>query len=181
MQTQFLIGALGSALLALALGEGVAQAHESHPSVTAEVQPRSGSQVQGMLTFMEHDGDVTIRGRITGLSPGKHGIHIHTNGNCDALDGMSAGGHYSPAGGRHNAPTEANRHLGDLGNIVAGPDGVAEINLAAEDVSLALIGMKSIVDRAIVIHAKEDDFTDPTGNSGARVGCGVIEQNMMRM
>lgn len=168
-------------LLAWLCPMGGSQAHENHPSVTAELQAKSGSQVQGVLVFMEHDGEVYIKGRISGLSPGKHGIHVHTNGNCDSLDGMSAGGHYSPTGGRHNAPTEANRHLGDLGNIVAGPDGVAEVNITAEGVTLALIGMKSIIDRAIVIHANEDDFTDPAGNSGARVACGVIEQSMMRM
>lgn len=160
---------------------GAAYAHENMSTVNAELEAKSGSKVTGTLKFNEYAPKVHITGIVSGLTPGKHGIHVHTNGNCDSPDAMSAGGHYSPYGGRHNAPTSPDRHLGDLGNIVAGPDGVAKVDLTVEGMTLALIGTNSIIDRAIVIHANEDDFSDPTGNSGPRVACGIIDQDMMRM
>ena len=152
-------------------------------NATAELMARSGSQVSGTLQFAQHNNShVLIKGTVTGLTPGKHGLHIHVNGNCESPDAMSAGGHYSPTGGRHGAPSGADHHLGDLGNIEADQNGVAQVSVDVTGVSLALIGLNSIVDRAIVVHAKEDDFSDPTGNSGARIACGVIEQNNdMRM
>lgn len=152
-------------------------------NATAELMARSGSQVNGTLQLIQHDNsNVLIKGTVTGLTPGKHGLHIHVNGNCDSPDGMSAGGHYSPAGGRHGAPSGPEHHLGDLGNIEADRNGVAQASVDVPGVSLALIGLNSIVDRAIVVHAQEDDFSDPAGNSGARLACGVIEQNNdMRM
>lgn len=157
------------------------QARENMDSVTAELQAKSGSKVEGTLKFMEHESRVRITGQVRGLTPGKHGIHIHANGNCDAPDALSAGGHFSPYGGRHNAPASNDRHLGDLGNIVAGADGVANVDIVTNGVTLALMGAHSIIDRAIVIHANEDDFSEPAGNSGARIACGLIDQSMMRM
>jgi len=165
----------------LLLDSPVSLAQEHMDTVTAELQPKSGSKVEGTLKFMEHGSKVRITGQVRGLTPGKHGIHIHTNGNCDTPDALSAGGHFSPYGGRHNAPTSNDRHLGDLGNIVAGADGIADVDIVTEGVTLALMGTHSIIDRAIVIHANEDDFSDPAGNSGARIACGLIDQSMMRM
>ena len=155
-------------------------AHEGS-SATAEIIPLSGSAVSGTLKLTQPGVKVRIRGELQGLSPGKHGFHIHTNGNCDSVDGSSAGGHYSPAGGRHGAPTAQDHHLGDLGNIQADATGKAVVNTEISGVTLALIGTNSIIDRAIIIHAAEDDFSDPVGNSGARIGCAVIEQDMMTM
>ena len=166
---------------ALLFASPAANAHEDMNGISVELEAKSGSTVTGTLRFKEYAPKVHITGIVSGLTPGKHGIHVHTNGNCDSPDAMSAGGHYSPYGGRHNAPTSPDRHLGDLGNIVAGPDGVAQVDLVVEGTTLALIGTNSIVDRAIVIHANQDDFSDPAGNSGPRVACGVIEQTMMRM
>jgi Cu-Zn family superoxide dismutase len=151
-------------------------------TATAVLVATSGSSVSGTLKLHEiEDGMVHITGTVTGLTPGKHGIHIHVNGNCDSPDGMSAGGHFSPTGGKHGSPDAEEHHLGDLGNIEADASGRVEVDILAHGVSLALMGPKSIDGRAIVIHAKEDDFSDPVGNSGARVGCGVIEGDMMRM
>ncbi|MBN8764596.1 MAG: superoxide dismutase family protein [Thiobacillus sp.] len=132
--------------------------HGGGSHATAELVALSGSPVKGMLHLVQHDNsNVLIKGSVAGLTPGKHGFHVHVNGNCDSPDGMSAGGHFAPTGGLHGAPSSQVHHLGDLGN-------------------------NSLVNRAIVIHAKEDDFSDPAGNSGARVACGVIEQdNDMRM
>ena len=157
--------------------------HGGGSHATAELVALSGSPVNGTLHLVQHDNsNVLIKGSVAGLTPGKHGFHVHVNGNCDSPDGMSAGGHFAPTGGLHGSPSSQVHHLGDLGNIEADRDGVAHVSVDVPGVSLALIGLNSLVNRAIVIHAKEDDFSDPAGNSGARVACGVIEQdNDMRM
>lgn len=160
----------------------VAHGHGNMMTSTAVLVSTSGSSVSGTLKFHEaQDRVVHIRGTVEGLTPGKHGFHIHVNGNCDSPDGMSAGGHYAPAGGRHGAPDAKQRHMGDLGNIVADANGRAEVDVTVRGITIALMGTASVGDRSIVIHAAEDDFSDPAGNSGARVACGVIESDMMRM
>ena len=134
-------------------------------------------KVQGKILFMQRPGEPTlIKGRITGLEPGKHGFHIHEFG--DLTDGCdSAGGHYNPDNTDHG--DLENGHVGDLGNIVAGTDGVADFTIVAKRVDLT--GDRSIVGRSIVIHSGEDDLGKggdeeslKTGNSGDRVACGVI-------
>ncbi|MCD6707600.1 MAG: superoxide dismutase family protein [Thiobacillus sp.] len=160
----------------------IAQNHGSMMTSTAILAATSGSAVSGTLKFHEMQNRVVhIAGTVEGLTPGKHGFHVHVNGNCDSPDGMSAGGHYAPTGGTHGAPGSNARHLGDLGNIVADANGRAEVNVTVSGITIALMGTASIGDRSIVIHAKEDDFSDPAGNSGPRVACGVIESDMMRM
>lgn len=174
--------ALAAAGLLFGAGPVPVAAHENMMTSTAVLAATSGSSVSGSLKFRESkDRVVHISGTVEGLTPGKHGFHIHVNGNCDSPDGMSAGGHYAPAGGRHGAPGSKDRHLGDLGNIEAGADGRAAVDVTAHGISIALMGAASVDGRSIVIHAREDDFSDPAGNSGARVACGVIESDMMRM
>lgn len=151
-------------------------------SAQAELEPKSGSSVAGTLQLHEMPGKgVHIEGRVTGLAPGKHGFHIHVNGNCDSPDGSSAGGHYAPFGGRHGAPTDQVHHMGDLGNIVANAEGVAELDVMVHGLTLNLMGLNSIAERSLIIHAKEDDYSDPAGNSGARVACGYIDLIEMHM
>lgn len=179
-------GVLPRVLVAAGLlfGTGAAPvaAHDHMMSSTAVLVATSGSSVSGSLTLRESkDRVVHISGTVEGLTPGKHGFHIHVNGNCDSPDGMSAGGHYAPAGGRHGAPDSKDRHLGDLGNIEADASGRAVVDVTARGISIALMGAASVDSRSIVIHAREDDFSDPAGNSGARVACGVIESDMMPM
>ncbi|OYW36845.1 MAG: superoxide dismutase [Hydrogenophilales bacterium 12-61-10] len=160
----------------------IAQNHGPMMTSTAVLVATSGSAVSGTLKFHETgDRVVHITGTVEGLAPGKHGFHVHVNGNCDSPDGMSAGGHYAPTGGQHGAPGSNTHHLGDLGNIVADASGRAEVDVTVSGITIALMGTASIGDRSIVIHAKEDDFSDPAGNSGPRVACGVIESDMMRM
>ncbi|GFR10820.1 superoxide dismutase [Trichonephila clavata] len=121
---------------------------------------------------------VSITGQISGLGAGLHGFHVHQYG--DLSQGCaSAGGHFNPFGKNHGAPSDEERHIGDLGNIEAGQNGVANINIV--DHQLRLCGPLSIVGRAIVIHANQDDLgrggneeSLRTGNAGARVGCCVI-------
>jgi len=129
--------------------------------------------VSGTVTFTDREGGVFIEARITGLAPGAHGFHIHQFGDLTTTDGKAAGGHYNPEDHDHSGPSSNRRHVGDLGNIVADANGVAEYSRYDED--LSLIGKYSILGRGVIIHAGEDDQrSQPTGNAGSRVGYGVI-------
>ncbi|XP_057305887.1 uncharacterized protein LOC130644343 [Hydractinia symbiolongicarpus] len=136
-------------------------------------------EVKGTITFEQTgDGPTTVNGTITGLAPGKHGFHVHEFGDYSTGCG-STGGHFNPAGKEHGAPGDENRHSGDLGNIEAGSDGVAIVNIT--DNQIPLHGINSIIGRAIVVHKDEDDLGKgghsdslTTGHAGARLSCGVI-------
>lgn|ERR1719299_91453 len=139
----------------------------------------SSDSVKGTITFkQEGDGPVTVSGEVRGLAPGNHGFHVHEFG--DYSSGCSsAGGHFNPHGKDHGGPEDENRHVGDLGNIVANESGVAAVQL--EDKQLTLHGINSIVGRSLVVHADEDDLgrggyqdSKTTGHAGGRVSCGVI-------
>lgn len=135
--------------------------------------PTLGNKVTGIIHFTRVEGGVKITADIQNLSKGKHGIHIHEYGDCSALDGSSAGGHYNPAVKMHGAPVDDDRHIGDMGNIEADESGKGLLEYV--DKTLTLDGPNSIIGRAVIIHANEDDLkTQPTGNAGARQACGVI-------
>ena len=137
------------------------------------IYPTQGNTVTGTVTFTKVDGGVKVVADLQGLSAGKHGIHIHECGDCSAADGSSAGGHFNPMAKSHGAPMDAMRHEGDMGNITA--DAAGKAHLEYVDKNITLEGMTSIIGRSIIVHKNEDDLkTQPTGNAGARVGCGVI-------
>jgi Cu-Zn family superoxide dismutase len=142
----------------------------------AELKPTEGSRVSGTVTFVAADGKLRVVADLQGLEPGKHGFHIHEKGDCSAPDASSAGGHFNPVGTPHGAQTDPaeKRHVGDLGNVEADADGKAHLELT--DQIIALEGENSIVGKAVVVHAKADDLTSqPTGDAGGRLACGVIE------
>jgi Cu-Zn family superoxide dismutase len=135
--------------------------------------PTQGNKVTGTVTFTKVEGGVKVVADLQGLTEGKHGIHIHECGDCTAADGTSAGGHFNPMGESHGSPMDAMRHEGDMGNIEANADGNAHLEYI--DKSISFEGMTSIIGRSVIVHKDADDFkTQPTGNSGARVACGVI-------
>ena len=142
----------------------------------AELKPTEGSRVSGTVTFVAADGEVRVVADLQGLEPGKHGFHVHEKGDCSAPDASSAGGHLNPAGSSHGAQTDPGekRHVGDLGNVEADADG--KVHLEVTDQVIALEGENSIVGKAVVVHAQADDLTSqPTGDAGGRLACGVIE------
>lgn len=142
-------------------------------SAVCILHPTDGSIANGIVKFIQTSKGIKITADVEGLTPGKHGFHIHEFGDCSRLDGKSAGGHFNPDGQKHGAPDEKERHVGDLGNLVAGEDGKAHYEWI--DSHISFTGEKSIIGRAIIIHAGEDDLTSqPTGNAGARLACGVI-------
>lgn len=141
-------------------------------TAVAKLEAKSGSQVTGTVTFTKIGDEVKVVADIQNLKPGKHGFHIHDKGDCSAPDASSAGGHFNPTHQHHGGPDSAEHHAGDLGNIVADASGKAHLEWKGK---LDLSGPNSIIGRSVVVHEKEDDLkTDPAGNSGARIGCGVI-------
>lgn len=144
-------------------------------NATAQLEPTQGNNVRGTVTFMPMGNGVHVIAELTGLPAGEHGFHVHETGDCSAPDASSAGGHFNPTGAPHGAPTDAmgERHVGDLGNIEADASGNARYERVDE--LLALSGTNSIVGKAVIVHANPDDFeTQPTGNAGDRLACGVI-------
>jgi len=149
----------------------------SGPAVTSAVCVLRGTDgneaVGGTIRFTQADGHVHIEGAVSGLAPGKHGFHIHQWGDVDCGDGVCTGGHFDPTGSAHGGPDAEVRHMGDLGNLEAGADGSA--TYARDDTRVELSGPRSIIGRAVIVHAGEDDLkSQPTGDAGARVAYGVI-------
>lgn len=137
------------------------------------LNPTKDSVVQGRVEFKKVDGGVLITGEVSGLAPGKHGFHIHEFGDCSSADGSSAGGHFNPTHSKHGGPDHADRHAGDLGNIVANEFGVGVYSRV--DTMIQLNGPNTIVGHSLIVHSLPDDYTtQPTGNAGGRLACGVI-------
>jgi superoxide dismutase, Cu-Zn family len=163
----------GSALLAA----GCAGAPEQkEATAVAVLQPRSGSNVSGTVKFTQVGDVVRVTGEITGHTKGPKGFHIHEKGDCSDDKGMSTGGHFNPDKHQHGGPYDPVKHSGDLGNIVFNDQGVAKVNFTVGDIAVSKDGPNGIIGRAVIVHAGTDDFkTDPTGNAGGRVACGVIQ------
>ena len=139
----------------------------------ANLQPSSGSQVKGTVIFTKMGDDVQVVADVENLKPGKHGFHIHEKGDCSAPDASSAGAHFNPTHQHHGGPDSVERHTGDFGNITVDASGKGHLDWKGK---LKFSGAKSIIGKSVIVHEKEDDLkTDPSGNSGARIACGVIE------
>jgi len=144
-------------------------------TATATMAPTQGSQTQGTVTFREVPGGVEVTASFQGLSPGDHGFHVHEHGDCSAPDASSAGGHYNPTGDPHGSPDAPPHHAGDFGNVTAGADGTATKTLVMEGVTLAE-GPTSLAGKGVIVHEKADDLvSQPTGDAGGRLACGVIQ------
>lgn len=158
------------------LAAGCAGTPGQEVSAVAQLQPRSGSNVSGNVRFTQIGDVVRVTGEITGHTKGPKGFHIHEKGDCSDDKAMSTGGHYNPGGHKHGGPYEPVKHAGDLGNLVFDDAGVARINFTVGDISVTRDKPGGIIGRAVIVHASTDDFTtDPTGNAGGRVACGVIQ------
>ena len=143
------------------------------PRATAQLQPTKGSKTLGEATFEQVGDKVHVLVNVTGLKPGQqHGFHIHEVGDCSSGDGMSTKGHFNPLGKPHAHPGLG--HAGDLPALQADKSGRAKLDVMAEGISVSP-GPTSIVGRGLIVHADPDDYkTQPTGNAGARIACGVI-------
>lgn len=146
----------------------------------AEIDELDGSGVRGTVTFREADDAVVLRIALSGLPPGEHGFHIHEGSSCGpdstGTPGGAAGGHFNPLVTEHGAPSDSrtDRHAGDLGNVVANEEGIVAGTVV--DSLLALSGPTSVIGHAVVVHAGADDLTSqPSGDAGDRIACGVVE------
>jgi len=148
----------------------------SAASATVHLASASGSLVSGTLTLRPMGDGVHVTGEIGGLAPGSsHGFHVHETGDCSAADASSAGDHFNPTSSPHGRAGAGAHHLGDSDNIVANAQGVARVNAHLRDVGLGTGLANDIGARAVVVHAAPDDYrSQPSGNAGARVACGVI-------
>jgi Cu-Zn family superoxide dismutase len=147
--------------------------HSAVTNARAVIHPTKNNTVTGVVTLTQETNGVRIVADLSNLTPGKHGFHIHEFGDCACDDAMCAGGHYNPHNMPHGGPHDAQRHIGDLGNIEADVQG--NVHLDYMDSMSTLNGPYSLIGRTIIIHEKADDFvTQPTGDAGARLGCGVI-------
>lgn len=174
--------------LVLALGLGVvvgapARAKKKpkaaeKPAATAKLEPKSGSKLAGSARFVpDGKGGLVLTVEVTGAPPGEHAVHIHEKGDCSSPDAKSAGDHWNPTHEAHGQWGHGAHHLGDIGNLTVGADGKGTLTLATDKWSAGTGGANDVVGHAIVVHGGVDDFTSqPAGNAGPRIGCGVIEK-----
>lgn len=145
------------------------------PTASVRIEPTAGNTASGVLLLTQTDDGVEITGRLGGLPPGESlGFHVHEMADCSAPDASSAGEHFNPTNEPHGDPDDDRSHLGDMPNVEADDDGVADVDVTVDGVTLT-DGPYSLDDRAVVVHAQPDDFeTQPAGGSGNRIGCGEI-------
>jgi Cu-Zn family superoxide dismutase len=172
------LGAMALATLASLGGAAIAyivyadEVKDARASAT--LAPTQGQQAKGTVTFEKQPAGVQVSVQLEGLTPGTHGFHVHEKGDCSAPDAASAGGHFNPTSQPHAAREAPSRHDGDLGNVEADASGRVQIKIV--DPKLKLDGPESIVGKAVIVHEKADDYTtQPTGNAGGRVACGVVK------
>ncbi len=133
------------------------------------------SKISGEVALAETPDGVTINATFRDVPPGEHGFHVHENGSCDDA-GKAAGGHFNPMGSPHGLlPRDGmdKAHAGDMGNVTINENGEGVALIFLPGVTLNA-GPHSINGKAIILHEKTDDFSQPTGNAGGRIGCGII-------
>jgi len=174
MNTQGLVLA---GLAAVALAGCQSMSSSDGPALaSAGLMATKGNKTVGEVTFEQVNGKVRVTAQVIGLKPGQeHGFHIHEVGDCSSGDGMSAKGHFNPHGKPHGRGDV--RHAGDLPNLQADKAGRAKMSVDLDILSVTP-GPASVVGRGIIVHAQPDDYTSqPVGNAGARMACGVIKAN----
>lgn len=153
---------------------GACASMSSGPSATATLNPTSGSSAHGTVKLTQlSDGSVEVVVNLASVPPGVHGFHIHDKGDCGD-NGNAAGGHYNPASVAHGSPAADPHHAGDWGNVTADGDGNVNTRFTTRSITVT-DGPMTAVGHAIILHANPDDLTtQPTGNAGARIACGIV-------
>jgi Cu-Zn family superoxide dismutase len=144
----------------------------------ADLDAKSAAKLKGKATFTDDGkGGITLRIEVSDAPPGEHAVHIHDKGDCSSPDGKSAGDHWNPTKMEHGkwGAVGEHHHLGDIGNMTVGPDGKGTVTLETNKWTAGTGGVNDVVGHAIIVHGGVDDFkTQPSGNAGPRIGCGVI-------
>jgi Cu-Zn family superoxide dismutase len=153
---------------------GCASMDAGKPSAIASLEPTTGNQARGTVTFRQDGDSVQATATVTGLKPGaQHGFHVHEKGDCSSGDGMSTGGHFNPDAKPHGAPMSPH-HAGDMPALNADSYGTASTSFTLKGVSVDG-GSTSLVGKGLIVHRDPDDYTtQPTGNAGPRIACAVI-------
>ncbi len=165
-------------VLAIVLVCGLNSCGGEKNKAKAVIQSASGSTLNGEAVFEETSGGVKFTLTVKDGTPGTHAVHLHESGDCTAMDATSAGGHWNPMHEDHgNRKTSGQFHSGDIANLEIGEDGKGVLEMTAKDWTVGGSDSTSVIGRAVIIHASQDDFvSQPSGNAGARVGCGVVEK-----
>ena len=162
-------------IAAAALLAGCAMHAASGPRAATNLAPTTGSTATGTVRFVQSGSKVMVSGEVRGLKPNaEHGFHVHEKGDCSSGDGMSAGGHFNPTGTAHGNHDMGEHHSGDLPQLKANAEGVAAFSFESTTIAVGA-GVTDVIGKALIVHRDPDDFkTQPTGNSGPRLACGVI-------
>ena len=147
----------------------------SGPSASAQLMATTGNSVTGQVQFTQKGDKVLVTGEVRGLKPNaEHGFHVHEKGDCSSGDGMSTGGHFNPDGKAHGAYDQSDHHAGDLPSLTADATGTARFSFESGTISVGA-GRADVMGRGLIVHRDPDDYkSQPAGNSGPRVACGVI-------
>jgi Cu-Zn family superoxide dismutase len=142
----------------------------------ATLAARSGSALAGSAVLVARDGGPTeLRVSVSGVAPGEHGLHLHQTGDCSAVDGSSAGSHWNPGNSAHGQPGSGAHHAGDVGNLVVDDNGVGRLSYTSSSWTIGSGDPNSdVLEHALIVHAALDDLSQPAGNAGSRIGCGVV-------
>lgn len=167
-----------AALVSALILSACASAAPEGPRATAIMKPTAGNTAGGTVTFVQKGKLLVMQADISGLKPNtEHGIHIHEKGDCSAPDGSSAGGHFNPTNKPHGHYATAESHAGDMPNLKSDANGAAKLSVPLQAVNTQDGASNNIIGRSVIIHAAPDDYhSQPSGNSGARIACGVIQK-----
>jgi Cu-Zn family superoxide dismutase len=166
-----------AAVAVAALVTACASAPTGGPSALAQLDPTKGSTTSGTVRFEQRGGKVLVTAEVRGLKPNAvHGFHVHEKGDCSSGDGMSAGGHFNPKGTPHGNPAASPHHAGDMPSLKADANGTAKLEWEDDELTVT-DGPASVVGRGVIVHRDPDDYTtQPTGNAGPRLACGVVKR-----
>ena len=167
--------ALFAALALAGCQSAMQSSSEDMARASAQLKPTQGNKAIGEVNFEQAGNGVHLFAIVDRLPPGPHAFHIHERGDCSAPDASSAGGHFNPTGQPHGSPTGGPHHAGDLPMLEADKKGKAKLEFTVAGVTLTP-GQNSIIGRAVVVHSGRDDYrSQPAGDSGARIACGIIQ------
>ncbi|OGA68355.1 MAG: superoxide dismutase [Betaproteobacteria bacterium RIFCSPLOWO2_12_FULL_65_14] len=167
-------------ILAVAVTAGIAGCATTGggaPGAASQLSATKGNTASGSVTFTQRGDRAVIAANLSGLRPNaEHGFHVHEKGDCSSGDGMSAGGHFNPRAKTHAHYGSSERHAGDMPNVKTDAGGNARYSFESDLFTIAG-GPASVVGKAVVIHRDPDDYkSQPAGNSGPRIACGVVQR-----